>query len=197
LCTTTGSTATLTDGWETGLAARISRGDHAALAEAFDQFSPFLCALARRVTGDRVAAEDVVQEVFLRLSERPEAFDAGRGSLRAFLRVMAHRRAVDWVRREAAAHRRQQDPRSASGQLAPDVAEAAAAMVLAERVRAAVHALPVDQRDAVRLAYFGGRTYRQVAEILGISEGTAKSRLRLALVKLYVALQDDDVSGSR
>ena len=99
-----------------------------------------------------------------------------------------HRRAVDHVRREEARRRRaEREARRAVP--APDVEEMATALLTAERVRAALDVLPEAQRRAVQLAYFGGKTYRQVAEALGIPEGTAKSRLRLALRRIADTLE--------
>jgi len=173
--------------WEHGMRERVVAGDHAALSEVYDQFAPFVYGLAARVIGDRRAAEDVTQEVFLSLWERPDAFDPGRGRLRTFVGTLAHRRAIDLVRREEA--RRRRNTRDAAGVLPiPDVDELAIAIVTAEHVRAEVENLPPEQRAAIELAYFAGRTYRQVAEELGIPEGTAKSRMRLGLRRIADAL---------
>ncbi len=151
--------------------------------------------LALRVIGDARAAEDVAQDVFVSVWERPDAFDPDRGSLRTWLGTLAHRRAVDHVRREEARRRRSVKEASRS-QTAPDVEEMAMALVTAERVRAALATLPDDQRRAIQLAYFGGKTYRQVAEVLGIPEGTAKSRLRLGLRRIADALDDENTAVS-
>ena len=147
-------------------------------AEVYDQYSSFVYGLALRVIGDARAAEDVSQDVFVGLWERPAAFDPDRGSLRTWLGTLTHRRAVDYVRREEA-RRRRAERDAARAVTAPDVEEMATALVTAERVRAALDLLPSEQRRAIQLAYFGGKTYREVAEVLGIPEGTAKSRLRL------------------
>ena len=171
------------DAWERAVRERLVAGDHAALGEVYDQYSSLVYGLALRVIGDPRAAEDVSQDVFVWIWERPDAFDPDRGSLRTWLGTVTHRRAVDHVRREEA--RRRRNERDASlARPVPDVGELAAALVTAEQVRAALEVLPDEQRQAVDLAYFGGRTYREVAEVLGIPEGTAKSRLRLALRKI-------------
>jgi RNA polymerase sigma-70 factor (ECF subfamily) len=152
--------------------------------------------LAVRVTGDRGAAEDVAQEVFLHLWERPWAFDPDRGRLRAWLATMAHHRAVDHLRRtgvrdrattRAAAEREPAPP--------PNAEEAAVAAAVAKRVRVAVDELPPPQRTAILLAYFEGHTFRQVARLTGVPEGTAKSRLRLALRHLAVRLRSEGLDG--
>lgn len=174
--------------WEVSLRQRLIGGDEAALGDLYDQFGSFVYGLAVRVIGDRTAAEDVTQEVFVTLWERPELFDPERGRIRTFLGTLAHRRAVDHVRREEA-RRRRNERDAATVRTVPDVDEMAIALVNAERVRAAVQALPPDQRTAIELAYFGGRTYREVAQVLGIPEGTAKSRLRLGLQRIATALE--------
>ncbi len=174
--------------WEVDVCRRIAAGDERALADLYDQFGSFVYGLAARVLGDRSAAEDVTQEVFVTLWERPELFDAERGRLRTLLGTLAHRRAVDHVRREEARRRRHQRE-DGFARSVPDVDEMAMALVNAERVRAAVDALPREQRDAIQLAYFAGKTYREVAEILDIPEGTAKSRMRLGLARIAQALE--------
>ena len=174
--------------WELGVRKRMASGDESALTEVYDQYASFVYGLALRVIGDPRAAEDVSQDVFVSVWERPEAFDPERGSLRTWLGTLAHRRAVDYVRREEA--RRRRTERDASRRTTvPDVEEIAVALVTAERVRDALDLLPDDQRRAIQLAYFGGKTYRQVAEVLGIPEGTAKSRLRLGLRRIADALE--------
>ncbi len=173
--------------WEHDVKARLIDRDHAALTELYDQFGSYVYGLAARVIGDRRAAEDITQDVFLSLWERPDAFDPDRGRLRTFVGTLAHRRAIDYVRREEA--RRRRSARDAAAMLPiPDVDELAMAIVTAEQVRAEVERLPAEQREAIELAYFGGRTYRQVADELGIPEGTAKSRMRLGLRRIADAL---------
>jgi RNA polymerase sigma factor (sigma-70 family) len=174
--------------WERDVRERLVGNDEAALAEIYDQYASFVYGLALRVIGDARAAEDVSQDVFVGLWERPAAFDPDRGSLRTWLGTLTHRRAVDYVRREEA-RRRRAERDAARAVSAPDVEELATAMVAAERVRAALDVLPSEQRRAIQLAYFGGKTYRQVAEVLGIPEGTAKSRLRLGLRRIAEALE--------
>jgi RNA polymerase sigma factor (sigma-70 family) len=175
-------------GWEADVRDRVVAGDDAALREVYDQYASFVYGLAARVIGDARAAEDVSQDVFVCFWERPAAFDPARGSLRTWLGTLTHRRAVDHVRREEA-RRRRAEREAARAVAAPDVEELATALLTAERVRAALEVLPEAQRRAVQLAYFGGKTYRQVAEVLGIPEGTAKSRLRLALRRIADALE--------
>ncbi|MGQ0823906.1 MAG: sigma-70 family RNA polymerase sigma factor [Actinomycetota bacterium] len=175
-------------GWEDAVRARLLARDDAALGELYDQYGSYVFGLAARVINDRRAAEDVTQDVFLAIWERPECFDPERGRLRTFLGTIAHRRAIDYVRREEA--RRRRSERDAAAFLPiPDVDELAMALVTAEHVRAEVERLPSEQRVAIELAYFGCRTYRQVAAELGIPEGTAKSRMRLGLRRIADALE--------
>lgn len=181
--------------WERTTRDRLIAGEEGALNEIYDQFSSFVYGLALRVIGDARAAEDVSQDVFVTVWERPAAFDPDRGSLRTWLGTLAHRRAVDHVRREEA-RRRRAIKDAARPVSTPDVEEMALALVTAERVRSALDTLPDDQRRAIQLAYFGGKTYRQVAEVLGIPEGTAKSRLRLGLRRIADVLETETVARS-
>ena len=176
--------------WERTTRDRLIAGEEAALTEIYAQFASFVYGLALRVIGDARAAEDVAQDVFVGVWERPDAFDPDRGSLRTWLGTLAHRRAVDHVRREEARRRRAIKDASRPD-TTPDVEEMAMALVTAERVRSALVTLPDDQRRAIHLAYFGGKTYRQVAQVLGIPEGTAKSRLRLGLRRIADALEHE------
>src|SRR3954470_5706178 len=173
--------------WERAVRDRLVARDPSVLSDLYDQFGSYVFGLAARVIGDRQAAEDGTQEVLMCIGERPETFEPSRGRLRTFLGTLAHRRAVDVVRREEA--RRRRAARDAATMVAgPDVGELAMAIVTAEQVRAEVERLPREQREAIELAYFGGRTYRQVADELGIPEGTAKSRMRLGLRRIADAL---------
>ncbi len=177
--------------WEQGMMARLSAGDERALAAIYDQYSALVYGIANRLLGIPAAA-DVTQQVFLRLWERPDSFDPERGTLRTFLAVMARRRSIDNLRGRIRTTRREQTVARQAPASAPDVDEAAMAMIACERVRAAVATLPPEQRQAIELAYFDGLTFREVATVTGVPEGTAKSRLRLALARLAAHLHDDD-----
>lgn len=166
--------------------------DPTAFAAAYDEHSRAVYATAYRVLNDATLAQDVVQDVFLRVWRRPDAFDARRGSLATYLRLMARSRAVDVWREHQAAGRATDRLKSAT-EIAADVqvpdAQPAAELERADEaaaVRAAVSDLPQPQREAVVLAYWGGMTAEQISERTGIPLGTAKSRLRLALGKLRV-----------
>ena len=173
---------------DAALVARVVAGDETALGLVFDRYAALVFGLAQRVTRSAAAAEEITQEVFVFFWEHPDRFDPARGTLRAFLGSIAHRRAVDVVRRETRRSAREDrvaaDPSIADDGASSDLADRAVAGDVAARVRAAVAELPADQREAIELAYFDGCTFREVAVRLGIPEGTAKSRLRLALAKL-------------
>jgi RNA polymerase sigma factor (sigma-70 family) len=175
------------------LVTRLVAGDDSALAEVYDRSAPMVYGVARRVVGDPVAAEDICQEVFVQLWTNAATIDLARCSLRGWLSVLAHRRAVDFVRRRERARRRDEQshaPRERDA-VVIDLADAAVLEDRARRARAAVASLPDQQRRAVELAFWGGRSYRQVADELGIPEGTAKSRVRLALARLAALLEEE------
>ena len=181
------------------LVARILAGDDRALGLVYDRYGSLVYGLARRVTSSTAAAEEITQEVFVQFWEHADRFDGTKGSLRAFLGAITHRRSVDWVRSEA--RRREREARTsqdaATGTVATvvDITTELGAQDTAARVRAAVETLPLEQREAVVLAYFGGLTFREVAARLGLPEGTAKSRLRLALGKLSAVLAAQGVTS--
>jgi RNA polymerase sigma-70 factor (ECF subfamily) len=174
------------------LLERLRAGDESALEQIFNQLGGYVFSLVRRVSGSAQAAEDLTQDVFTHLWLHPFDVDPERGSIRTFLGVVAHRRAVDWVRSET--RRRARNERAGQpDRPSADVSETAADRVAAENVRAALDQLSEVQRSAVVLAYFEGCSYREVARRLDIPEGTAKSRLRLALARLADLLETESV----
>jgi RNA polymerase sigma-70 factor (ECF subfamily) len=177
------------------LRARLAAGDEDALAEVYDLFSPLVYGLARRVTADSEAAGDVTQEVFVGLWERPLSFDPAKGSLRTWLATLAHRRAVDWVRKESRHRRPPPIMEREGGNGHPTVEEEVLEGELTRGVRRGLHALPGPLREVLELAYYRGLTYREVAVALGIPEGTAKSRIRSALAKLAADLEREGLSS--
>jgi RNA polymerase sigma-70 factor (ECF subfamily) len=184
------NTVTASGPTDASLVARIAVGDERALQTIYERYSPLVYGLARRVTASTANAEEITQEVFVYLWQNPDRFDADRGTLRAFLGALAHRRSVDEIRRNTRRTAREDRVGSDASNLdVIEISDDVERSQTAERVRAAVSSLPVQQREAVLLAYFGGCTFRQVAEQLGIPEGTAKSRLRLGLSKLAVLLE--------
>lgn len=171
------------------LAARLAAGDDYALAEVFDRFGSVVYGAAIRVIGDGSSAQDVVQDVFVELWNHPDRYDPAAGSLRTYLTVLARNRAIDTLRselRRIARHKRHYrlTPEAAPRSPGEEVLNAA----VASTVQAAIAGLSGDQRRVIELAYFEGMTCREVAVAVGIPEGTAKSRLRLALAKLETVL---------
>ena len=179
------------------LAARLGAGDDRALAEAFDRLGPAVYGGAYRVLGDAAAAQDVVQDVFVELWSHPGRYNPAAGPLRAYLVLLARHRAVDVVRSELRRVARQEHSyRMGPRQPDPTPLDEAMESEAAAAVRAAVRRLPDSQRRIVELAYFGGLTCREAAKAAGIPEGTAKSRLRLALAKLETMLDREFLESS-
>jgi RNA polymerase sigma-70 factor (ECF subfamily) len=171
------------------LAARLAAGDDHALADVFDRLAPVVYGAALRVLGEDSAAQDVAQDVFVELWKHPDRYDPAAGSLRTYLIVLARHRAVDVVRSELRRIARQERHyRLSPEQPHLSVSEEVTAAEAASVVRAAVRQLPEAQRRVVELAYFQGLTCREAARAADIPEGTAKSRLRLALAKLETVL---------
>ena len=178
----------LNDAGDAALVVAIGRWREDALAEAFRRHGGAVFALARRVLGDDTRAEEVVQEVFLRLWHQPDRFDPDRGTLRSFLLTAAHGRAVDFARSDASRKRREQQDALTTATAGYDIEREVWDLTLAENVQEALGNLPSDERRAIELAYFGGHTYREVAVILGQPEGTVKSRIRSGLRRLQSCL---------
>ena len=171
------------------LAARLAAGDDRALAEVFDRLAPAVYGGALRVLGHHAAAQDVVQDVFVELWSHPGRYDPDAGPLRAYLTMQARHRAVDLIRSELRRMARQErSSRLEPTRPDPSPHEQMMASETAAAVRTAIDLLPASQRRIVELAYFRGLTCREAAEAAGIPEGTAKSRLRLALAKLETML---------
>jgi RNA polymerase sigma-70 factor, ECF subfamily len=183
----------LTDASDTALVVAVGRWHEDALAELFRRHAGAVFGLARRVLGDSGRAEEIVQEVFVRLWNQPERFDPGRGSLRSFLLAQTHGRAVDVLRSDSARREREENDARRAAEAGYDVEREVWDLAVAETVRKAVHTLPEDERRAIELAYFGGCTYREVALALGAPEGTVKSRIRSGLKRLRVSLADATV----
>jgi RNA polymerase sigma-70 factor, ECF subfamily len=161
----------------------VARGDEDAFRAVFDQAAGPVLGTVRRVVRDPAQSEEVMQEVLLEVWRTAARFDPGAGSAAAWIMTLAHRRAVDRVRSEHSAARR--ELRAASATVDYDeVIEAVELSLDHERVRRCLSSLTDLQREAVTLAYYQGYTYREVAELLGIAVGTVKTRMRDGLIRL-------------
>ncbi len=173
---------------DANLVVAIARYRDDALAELYRRHAGAIYGLARKVLWDATLAEEVVQEVFLRLWSAPERYDPDRGSIRSYLLTQAHGRAVDLLRSEGSRKLREERDALRNAESGYDLEREVWDLTLADGVRDAVASLPDAERRAVELAYFGGFTYREVAEQLGEPEGTIKGRIRSALRRLNGAL---------
>ena len=164
----------------------VSEGDPNAFSVIYDRHSSAAFSLAYRMVGRRNVAEDVVQEAFLSLWRAGARYDAARGSVRTWVLGIVHNRAIDALRR-ATVHdsRRASDEGLEERFEAPDRTDAEAARRSeAGEIRAALGVLPPDQLKVIELAYFGGFTHSEIAEMLDTPLGTVKGRMRLGLEKL-------------
>jgi len=165
------------------------RGDEAAFARLYDAASSRVFGLALRVVRDPAQAEEVAQESFLEIWRTSGRYDPDRGSPLAWLLTITHRKAVDRVRSAEASTRRDTTYHQQNQAVDHDAtAEAAQASLEAHRVRGALAALTEVQREAVGLAYFGGYTHTEVATMLELPVGTAKTRIRDGLIRLRDAM---------
>jgi RNA polymerase sigma-70 factor (ECF subfamily) len=177
------------------LVVAIGRWRQDALAEAYRRHGGAVFGLAQRVVGDRTLAEEVVQEVFLRLWDKPDRFDADRGSLRSFLLAQCHGRSVDLIRSESARRNREQREHRSRAEAGYDLEHEVWDLAVGEHVREALEELPIEERRAIELAYFGGHSYREVALMLDQPEGTVKSRIRSGLQRMRGGLSKAGVGA--
>jgi RNA polymerase sigma-70 factor, ECF subfamily len=172
------------------LVVAIGRGQQRALAEVYHRHGGQAFRLAERLLIDTKRAEDVVQDVFLQLWRNPESFDAERASLRTWLLLKTHGKAVDTIRAEAARRGREERLLNDRTNNDADLDREIWDLTVADRVQQAIGELPEGERQAINLAYFGGHTYTEVAVALGEPEGTIKSRIRKGLTTLRRSLGD-------
>ena len=170
------------------LVVGIGRYEEEALAEAYRRHAGPVLGLARRVLVDEQSAEDVAQDVFLSLWRYPDRFDPERGSLRSYLLTLAHGKSVDVARSTSARRRREERQTREAATGGYDLEHEVWDLHLAAQVREALAELSATERRAIELAYFGGRTYREVAQLLEEPEGTIKSRIRTGLQRIRASL---------
>ncbi len=167
------------------LMAQVTRGDQEAFAQLYDATSRNVFGIVLQVLRDHAQAEEVTQEVYVEAWRLATRFDSTKGSVTAWLNTMAHRRAVDRVR--SAERRTQREHRHfefQAGDRSPDPSDLVVTTDEGRRVRDALAQLSEGQRTAVELAYFQGKTQREVAELLQVPLGTVKTRIRDAMQRL-------------
>jgi RNA polymerase sigma-70 factor (ECF subfamily) len=150
------------------------------MGELYDRYSSLIYSVALRVLGETGAAEDVLQEVFMQLWRKPEAFDSARGSLPAWLAVIARNRSIDALRKRVP----QTDLEDVILSVEPDLAAGAELKRSAEQVRRRLGEMPELQRTALEMAYFEGLTHSEIAARTGTPLGTIKTRIRSGLTSL-------------
>ena len=179
------SPATRTDaGDDMRLVARMRTGDQQALAELYDRYSSVVYGVALRILQDTGAAEDLLQEVFLQLWRRPDAFDSSRGSLTAWLAVITRHRSIDRLRKR----RPETDIEDCVIAGGSDPRDETERTLVIEKVRAAMNEMSADQRTAIDMAFFQGLTHTEIAEKTGEPLGTIKTRIRSGLQLLRTRL---------
>jgi RNA polymerase sigma-70 factor, ECF subfamily len=179
------------------LMARVCDGDTDAFAVVYDRHCAIAFSLAYRMVGRREAAETVVQEAFLSLWRAAGRYDPGRAALRTFLLGIVHHRAVDVLRRASVHEGRETgDDGLADRLVAPERTDAEVVRRDdAARVRGALRTLPDDQQRVIELAYFGGFSQSEIADLLGAPLGTVKGRMRLGLEKLRASLDEGSLEA--
>jgi len=178
----------LTTASDERLVLAIARWRDDALAEAYRRHAGPAFALAKRVLWDVGVAEEIVQEVFVRLWHEPDRFDPARGTLRSFLLAQVHSRSVDFLRSETARRNREEKEARSTAQSGYNLEDEVHNVLEGEHIREALDAIPESERKPIELAYFGGHSYREVAQLLGEPEGTVKSRIRAGLRRMHESL---------
>jgi RNA polymerase sigma-70 factor (ECF subfamily) len=174
------------------LAQAIIAGDQRSLHDAYDLYATFVNGVAIGILKDPHLAADITQEVFVRLWQRGERFDPERGTLKSYLQIDAHGRAIDLLRSRKASDRRERlDHEKTASTHTAGTEELAMTAITSTTVRTAMMGLPEDQRNPIAMAFFGGHSYRDVAKALNVPEGTVKSRIRLGMKRLQLALGTD------
>jgi RNA polymerase sigma-70 factor, ECF subfamily len=172
-----------------GLLALVARGDHLAFELVYGELAGPVYGVVRQVLRDPAQSEEIAQEVLLEIWHTASRFDPAKGSPAAWALTIAHRRAVDRVRSEAASSRREVKAAVEHSSPDDDVAEVVAATLDRRRVRCCLDGLTELQRESIKLAYHGGYSYPQVARLLGVALGTVKTRIRDGLIRMHNCLE--------
>jgi RNA polymerase sigma factor (sigma-70 family) len=180
---------------DTELLARIAAGDQQAIEILHERVAPRMYAVAMRVTRSERLSQEAVQDAFMAVWQDPRRFDPARGSLGPWMFTLARYKAIDAVRREAAAKRHTAEVDLELYEAPDDVHDEVWRGLRRERLNAAIGSLPEDQRRALSLAFIQGLTHVEVAEREGIPLGTAKTRIRTALLRLRASLETDLSEG--
>lgn len=173
---------------------RVGTGDERSLEELYERYGGRCFALASRILDDRHLAEDVVQQVFTALWQGG-GYDSGRGAVSTWLLSITHHKSIDMLRREGTRRRRLASEQALleTAAAGPGPDEEAWRRLRAEKTREALRTLPAEQREVLLLAYYGGYTQREIAELTGLPLGTVKTRTLHAMRKLRAALAE--ISG--
>jgi RNA polymerase sigma-70 factor (ECF subfamily) len=171
----------------------VQTGDARAFETVYDRHGGAAFSLAYRMVGNRTVAEDVTQEAFLSIWRSRLRYEPTRGSVRTWVLGIVHHRTIDALRRNLVHDRRRTSAEGIEDRLeAPERTDVEVARRQeADTVRAALHTLPEQQTKVIELAYFGGFTHTQIAEMLSLPIGTVKGRMRLGLDKLHRQLAGD------
>ena len=172
------------DSSDARLILSVRSGDQQAMGALFDRYSSLVYSVALRVLGDTGAAEDILQEVFMQLWRKPAVFDSARGSLAAWLAVIARNRAIDAIRKR----KPETDIEDVIVSVEPDFAGEAERNRAAEHIRRKLSEMPEPQRSALEMAFFEGLTHSEIATKTGTPLGTIKTRIRTALISLRTAV---------
>ncbi len=175
---------------DTKLTLAVARFEQDALAEIYRRHGGAVLALARRILNSAGLAEEVAQEVFIKLWRDPTRFDPERGSLRSFLLSATHSKSVDLIRSESARRTREEREARSTVLRRGDFDREIIELTNSETVRGALSGLSDNERRPIELAYFHGLTYKEVSVLLNQPEGTVKSRIRSGLKRLSVSLAE-------
>lgn len=174
---------------DTELVEAVKSGNRAGLEEIFRRNCSILVATATKITRSRPHAEEIVQEIFVKFWRDPSLYNADRGSLRSFLLVQTHRRSIDMIRSESARSKREERVRTLQSSSKETLEDLVVERLGMQPLKIAMAKLTDDERIAIELAYIHGHTYREVAMILRIPDGTIKSRIRTGLRKIKGTLE--------